>query len=163
LIGKEINIWEFVIGDWVIGCKSRKHAWALRSRMVTHLLLLARQMALTRAFREKIYRRAQQDGAFRKALLTEAVNAYLGDDEVTESGSARRHQRDHRFEQLAAELEKPSKSLHRMLGPGGNPKTANFFAILQVLQRRVGVKLIYATKSSSLCSPRSVIRGAGPS
>ena len=44
-------------------------------------------------------------------------------------------------EQLAADLHKPSKSLHRMLGPTGNPNTANFFAILQVLQKRVGVKL----------------------
>ena len=34
-------------------------------------------MALTRAFRETVYQRAQRDGAFRKALLTEAVNAYL--------------------------------------------------------------------------------------
>ena len=28
-----------------------------------------------------------------------------------------------------------------MLGPGGNPSTANFFAVLQVLQKRAGVKL----------------------
>jgi hypothetical protein len=28
-----------------------------------------------------------------------------------------------------------------MLGPGGNPSTANFFAILRVLQKRAGVKL----------------------
>jgi hypothetical protein len=40
-------------------------------------------MALTRAFRETVYRRAQRDSAFRKALLAEAVNAYLGGDEAT--------------------------------------------------------------------------------
>ena len=45
------------------------------------------------------------------------------------------------FEQLAADLRKPSKSLHRMLGPHGNPNTVNFFAILGVLQKRVGVRL----------------------
>jgi hypothetical protein len=28
-----------------------------------------------------------------------------------------------------------------MLGPSGNPNTANFFAILQVLQKKTGVKL----------------------
>jgi hypothetical protein len=28
-----------------------------------------------------------------------------------------------------------------MLGQGGNPNTANFFAILQVLQKRVGLRL----------------------
>lgn len=41
------------------------------------------------------------------------------------------------FERLSEEFQKPSKSLHRMLGPRGNPNTANFFAILQVLQKRV--------------------------
>jgi hypothetical protein len=34
-----------------------------------------------------------------------------------------------------------ARALHRMLGPRGNPNTVNFFAILQVLQKRVGVKL----------------------
>lgn len=99
-------------------------------------------MALTRAFRETIYDRAQRDAAFRKALLTEAVNAYLGGDEATGKAVLRDViNATIGFEQLAAELRKPSKSLHRMLGPRGNPNTANFFAILQVLQKRVGVRL----------------------
>ena len=99
-------------------------------------------MALTREFRETVYQRAQRDGAFRKALLTEAVNAYLDGDEVTGKTVLRDViNATIGFEQLAADLRKPSKSLHRMLGPRGNPNTANFFAILQVLQRRVGVKL----------------------
>ena len=99
-------------------------------------------MALTRTFRETVYRRAQRDAGFRKALLTEAMNAYLGGDEATGKAVLRDVINSTiGFEQLAAELEKPSKSLHRMLGPRGNPNTANFFAILQVLQKRVGVKL----------------------
>jgi DNA-binding phage protein len=99
-------------------------------------------MALTRAFRETIYQRAQRDGAFRKALLTEAVNAYLGGDEAAGKTVLRDViNATVGFEQLAADLQKPSKSLHRMLGPGGNPSTANFFAILQVLQKRVGMRL----------------------
>jgi len=99
-------------------------------------------MALTREFRETVYKRAQKDGAFRKALLTEAVNAYLGGDEVT-GKTVLREAIDATigFEQLAADLGKPSKSLHRMLGPHGNPNTANFFAILRALQKRVGVTL----------------------
>jgi hypothetical protein len=44
-------------------------------------------------------------------------------------------------EPLAVELGKSAKSLHRMLGSGGNSSTANFFAILCVLQKRSGVKL----------------------
>lgn len=99
-------------------------------------------MALTKAFRETVYERAQQDAGFRKALLTEAMNAYLGGDEAT--GKAVLRDVIHAtigFERLAEEIDKPSKSLHRMLGPRGNPNTANFFAILQVLQKKVGVKL----------------------
>lgn len=99
-------------------------------------------MALTRAFRETVYLRAQRDGAFRKALLTEAVNACLGGDEATGKTVLRDViNATVGFGPLAAELGKPAKSLHRMLGPSGNPSTANFFAILRVLQKRAGVKL----------------------
>jgi DNA-binding phage protein len=99
-------------------------------------------MALTKAFRETVYNRAQHDRAFRKALLTEAVNAYLGGDEATGKTVLRDViNATIGFEQLATDLQKPSKSLHRMLGPRGNPNTVNFFAILQVLQKRVGVRL----------------------
>ncbi len=99
-------------------------------------------MALTRAFRETIYERAQRDSAFRKALLTEAVNAYLSGDEATGKAVLRDViNATVGFEQLAAELCRPSKSLHRMLGPAGNPSTANFFAILRVLQKKVGMRL----------------------
>lgn len=99
-------------------------------------------MALTKAFRETVYERAQRDAGFRKALLTEAMNAYLGGDEATGKAVLRDViNATIGFEPLAAELGKPGKSLHRMLGPRGNPNTANFFAILQVLQKRVGVKL----------------------
>ena len=99
-------------------------------------------MALTRAFRETVYHRAQRDARFRKALLTEAMNAYLAGDEATGKAVLRDViNATIGFSQLAAELQKPSKSLHRMLGPRGNPNTANFFAILQVLQKRVGVRL----------------------
>jgi DNA-binding phage protein len=99
-------------------------------------------VALTKAFRETVYKRAQRDGTFRKAMLTEAVNAYLGGDEVTGKMVLRDViNATIGFERLAAELRKPSKSLHRMLGPNGNPNTVNFFAILLVLQRSVGVRL----------------------
>jgi len=99
-------------------------------------------MALTRVFRETVYQRAQRDAAFRKALLTEALNAYLSGDEAAGKAVLRDViNATVGFERLAADLGKPSKSLHRMLGPGGNPSTANFFAILQVLQKRVGLRL----------------------
>ena len=99
-------------------------------------------MALTKEFRETVYHRAQRDRAFRKALLTEAVNAYLSGDEATGKAVLRDLINGTiGFEQLAADVGKPAKSLHRMLGPEGNPNTANFFAILQVLQKTVGARL----------------------
>jgi DNA-binding phage protein len=99
-------------------------------------------MALTRDFRETTSARARRDPAFRKALLTDAVDAYLGGEEAIGKTILRDViNATIGFEGLAAAVQKPSKSLHRMLGPKGNPNTANFFAILQVLQQRVGVKL----------------------
>ncbi len=99
-------------------------------------------MALTRAFRETVYERAQRDGAFRKALLTEAVNAYLAGDDATGKAALRDViNATVGFEPLATELGKSAKSLHRMLSARSNPGTANFFAILRVLQKRTRVKL----------------------
>ena len=99
-------------------------------------------MALTREFRETIRSRAQRDPAFRKALFTEALNAYLAGDEAT--GKAVLKDLIHAtvgFEELARLVDIPSKSLHRMLGPNGSPKAANFFAIVRALQEEVGVRL----------------------
>ena len=63
-------------------------------------------MALTRDFRETVYARAQKDGAFRKALLTEGVNAYLGGDEATGKAVLRDMiNATIGFEQLAADLQ----------------------------------------------------------
>jgi len=69
-------------------------------------------MALTRDFRSTILERAQNDARFREALFTEAINAYLAGD----TGAGKAIQRDLvnatiDLEVLAAEINKPSKSL----------------------------------------------------
>jgi hypothetical protein len=75
-------------------------------------------MALTKEFRETVYARAQRDASFRKALLTEAVNAYLSGDEMTGKAVLRDViNATVGFERLAVAMQKPSKSLQRMLGP----------------------------------------------
>lgn len=105
-------------------------------------------MALTRDFRETVVARAQRDPRFREMLFTEAINAYLGGD--TASGKAILRDLVNAtvgFEELAGELNKPSKSLHRMLAPRGNPSTENFFSIVNALQKRVGVKLRVTAKA----------------
>ena len=50
------------------------------------------------------------------------------------------------FEQLALEVKKPSKSLHRMLAPRGNPNTENFFGIVSALQRQTKVWLLVSAR-----------------
>jgi DNA-binding phage protein len=99
-------------------------------------------MALTRDFKESIAARARRDSRFREALFTEAINAYLVGD--TAAGKAILRDLVNAtvgFEDLAAAIHKPSKSLHRMLAPRGNPSTENFFSIVNALQKKTHVKL----------------------
>ncbi len=99
-------------------------------------------MALTRDFRETIAARVRSDPRFREALFMEALNSYLAGD--TAEGKAILRDLVNAtigFEGLAAEIHKPSKSLHRMLAPRGNPSTENFFDIINALQKKTRVKL----------------------
>ena len=106
-------------------------------------------MALTQDFKETVLKRAQRDSRFRQALFSEAINAYLSGD----TGAGKAMLRDLvnatiGFEGLAAEIKKPSKSLHRMLAPRGNPNTQNFFDIVQALQKKTHVRLRVTAKSA---------------
>jgi DNA-binding phage protein len=99
-------------------------------------------MALTRTFRETVVARAERDRRFRQAMLTEAINELLSGD--IEAGKFLL--RDYinatiTFDGLAAALDKPSKSLQRMLGARGNPTAENIFAVLKVLQAKEKLQL----------------------
>jgi len=99
-------------------------------------------MALTRDFKETIQARVRRDTKYREALFTESINAYLTGDTATGKAILRDLvNATIGFEGLAAEIRKPSKSLHRMLAPNGNPSTENFFVIISALQKRARVKL----------------------
>ena len=99
-------------------------------------------MTLTRDFKETVAARIQRDAKFREALFTEAINAYLAGDTATGKAILRDLvNATIGFEGLAAEIRKPSKSLHRMLAPRGNPNTENFFDIVSTLQKKTRVKL----------------------
>ena len=105
-------------------------------------------MALTRDFKDTVVARAQRDPRFREALFTEAINAYLGGDTVAGKAILRDLvNATVGFEQLAVEIKKPSKSLHRMLAPRGNPSTENFFGIVNALQKKTRVKLHVTAKA----------------
>jgi DNA-binding phage protein len=99
-------------------------------------------MALTRDFKKTVIARIQRDPKFHQAMFTEAINAYLSGD--THTGKAMLRDLVNAtigFEGLAMATKKPSKSLHRMLAPRGNPSTENFFDIVCALQKKTRVKL----------------------
>jgi len=90
-------------------------------------------MPLTRKFRATILSRAESDPAFRRQMLTEAVNELLAGD--LEAGKAML--RDYinasiTFQVLAGKLGKSDKSVHRMLGPRGNPRAGNIIEVIKI-------------------------------
>jgi DNA-binding phage protein len=100
-------------------------------------------MALTKEFKETVKARAQRDAAFRRGLLTEALDCFL----AGEYEEGKLILRDYvnstvGFEELARLTDKTPKSLMRMLSESGNPRADNLFAILRSLQEREGVRLV---------------------
>jgi DNA-binding phage protein len=99
-------------------------------------------MALTRDFKKTVAARVERDPEFAKALLDEAATIFLGDEPET----ARLILRELvnatlGFEQLAKQTDLPSKSLHRMLSPKGNPSMDNLAAIFDAVGDRLKVGL----------------------
>ncbi|CAG9932440.1 DNA-binding protein [Candidatus Nitrotoga arctica] len=97
-------------------------------------------MALTRDFKQTVIERVERDPEFAKALLDEAATLFLSDEPET----ARLILSDLvnatvRFEQLGVLTDKPSKSLHRMLSPKGNPSMDNLAAIFGAIRARLKV------------------------
>ncbi len=107
-------------------------------------------MPVTRKFRTTIMDRAVNDSAFRRRMLTEAVNELLAGD--LDAGKAML--RDYinatiTFQQLAKKLNKTDKSVHRMLGPRGNPRADNIIEIIKILQAHERVKLRVEAKKAA--------------
>lgn len=92
-------------------------------------------MTLTRDFKQTVVQRVERDPAFAKALLDEAATLFLSGEPDT----ARLILRELvnatvGFESLAELTHKPSKSLHRMLSPRGNPSMDNLAAIFSAIR-----------------------------
>jgi DNA-binding phage protein len=116
--------------------------FAIRVREYLDTASIWSDMAPARDFKETVVDRARRDAKFREAMFTQALNAYLAGD--TRTGKAMLRDLVNAtigFEQLAEEVKKPSKSLHRMLAQRGNPSTENFFSIVQALQKKTRVRL----------------------
>lgn len=93
-------------------------------------------MALTRDFKQTVVERVERDPQFATALLDEAATLFLSGEPET----ARLILRDLvnatiGFEQLAEVTDRPSKSLHRMLSPKGNPSMDNLAAIFSAVRQ----------------------------
>ncbi len=99
-------------------------------------------MALTRDFKKTVVDRVKRDPAFARALLDEAATLFLSG----EPEPARLILRDLvnatvGFEHLAKVTAMPSKSLHRMLSPKGNPSMDNLAAIFDAVRKFLRVSL----------------------
>lgn len=99
-------------------------------------------MALTRDFKKTVAARIERDPEFAKALLDEAATLFLGDEPETARLMLRELVNTTLgFEQLAKQTDLPSKSLHRMLSPKGNPSMDNLAAIFGAVGDRLKVGL----------------------
>ncbi len=99
-------------------------------------------VALTKDFKDTIQARAQQDPAFRKALLQEGIECLIAGDVDTGKVVLRDYiNATIGFEELSRVFDKSSKSLMRMFGPKGNPQASNLFAVISYPQDQEGIHL----------------------
>src|SRR5271168_5170595 len=98
-------------------------------------------MALTRDFRETVQADARRDPAFRRGLLSEALESLL-DGEVALGKELLRDYINATvgFPKLAAKTKIHAKTLHQMFGAKGNPTARKLFEIVAYLQRAEGVR-----------------------
>ena len=99
-------------------------------------------MALTRDFKQTVVERVGRDPGFAKAMLDEAATLFLnGEPELARIILRDLVNATVGFEELAQLTDKPSKSLHRMLSPNGNPSMDNLAAIFGAVSSRLKVGL----------------------
>jgi DNA-binding phage protein len=105
-------------------------------------------MALTKDFKETVMVRIQNEPTYARALLQESTTLLLQGEPQT----AKLLFRDlinatMGFEHLDLDLQKPAKSLHRMLSVNGNPTLTHLSAIVasvaMFLQVQVQTKVIH--------------------
>jgi putative addiction module killer protein len=85
---------------------------------------------------------AHADGGLRGALMQETANAFLSGEVA--AGKAVLRDYIHAtvgFDAVARAMRKSPKSLMRMLGPEGNPRASNLFAIFRFLQAKERIRL----------------------
>ncbi len=123
-------------------------------------------MALTRDFRETVQADVRRDPAFRKGLLSDALESLLSGDVALGKELLRDYiNATVGFPKLAAQTKLHVKTLHQMLGPNGNPTASNLFGIVAYLQHAEGVRFEVRSTRAALRakkrpSPRRTRRAA---
>jgi len=99
-------------------------------------------MPLTRDFKETVRARALRDPKFRLALIEEAIESLIdGDLDGGRSILSNYINATIGYPALAELTGKDTKSLIRMLRPGGNPTSRNLLDILHHVQEQEGVEV----------------------
>jgi len=99
-------------------------------------------VALTREFKDTVKARALRDPKFRLALIEEAIESLIeGDLDSGRSILSNYINATIGYPTLAKLTGKDTKSLIRMLSPGGNPTSKNLLNILHHVQEQEGVKV----------------------
>lgn len=102
--------------------------------------MMAMGMVLTREFKETVKERGAYNPALAKTMLSEAATLFLnGEPHVARLILRDLVNASVGFETKAAETNRPSKSLHRMLSENGNPSMDNLAAIFGAGRRRLSV------------------------
>jgi DNA-binding phage protein len=112
-------------------------------------------MALTRDFRETVQARMKSDPAYRKGLLSDALESLLSG----EVSLGKEILRDYinaivGFPKLARHTKIHVKTLHQMFGPNGNPTARNLFEIVAYLQHAEGVRFEVRSTRAALRSKK---------
>ncbi len=99
-------------------------------------------MAITRDYKTTITQCVESNPAFAKALLDEAMSLFLnGEPDVARLVLRDLVNATVGFETMAIKINKPSKSLHRMLSAKGNPTMDNLTKIVGVLKAQLNVTI----------------------
>jgi len=94
-------------------------------------------MSLTRAFKDTVKARADQDPAFRKALIAEAINCFAEGDIVTMKILLRDYiNATDGFEVVAKAIGKTAKGLMRSLSANGNPQVDTLAPLVAYATKR---------------------------
>jgi DNA-binding phage protein len=99
-------------------------------------------VGLTKDFRETVLAEARRDAAFRRGLLSSALENLLSG----EVPLGKELLRDYinatvGFPHLAERTKIHVKTLHQMFGPKGNPTATNLFQIVGELQKLEGIRV----------------------